>query len=59
MLYYAETLSKGFPFVRMDFYVMGEKVFFGEMTFTPCGCVDQAYTEIGNRELSRRLVLPI
>lgn len=59
LLYYAETLSKGFPFVRMDFYVMGEKVFFGEMTFTPCGCVDQAYTEIGNRELSRRLVLPI
>ena len=55
LLFYAEKLSKGFPFVRMDFYVAESRVYFGEMTFTPCACLDQAYTELGNRELSRRL----
>lgn len=55
LLYYAEKLSKGFPFVRMDFYIIGTQIFFGEMTFTPCACLDTDYTELGNRELSKRL----
>lgn len=29
----AEKLSKGIPHVRVDFYDIGDKVFFGEMTF--------------------------
>ena len=37
---YAEKLSKGFPFVRSDFYIENDKVIFGELTFTPCGGVD-------------------
>ena len=31
----ARTLSKVFPFVRVDFYQCGNKAVFGEMTFTP------------------------
>lgn len=57
LLEYAEKLSKNFPFVRVDFYVLEDKIYFGEMTFTPYGCTDPDYTEIGNRELSKRLQL--
>jgi len=31
----ASKLSDGFSFVRVDFYSIGEKIYFGEMTFTP------------------------
>ena len=37
MIYYSEKISKGFPFVRVDFYDSGNKPIFGEMTFTPVG----------------------
>lgn len=58
LLKYAEKLSANIPFVRMDFYVIDGKVYFGEMTFTPCGCLDWGYSEEGNRELSKRLRIP-
>lgn len=35
MVILAEKLSKGIPFVRVDFYEINEKVFFGELTFYP------------------------
>ena len=31
----AEILAKDIPFVRIDFYEVQGKVFFGEMTFYP------------------------
>lgn len=31
----AKTLSTEFSYVRIDLYVIGEKIYFGEMTFTP------------------------
>ena len=34
MLHYAQILSKDFPQVRVDFYEVNGKVYFGEMTFT-------------------------
>lgn len=40
LLQYARVLSNPFPFVRVDFYVDGEKIYFGEMTFTPSGGLD-------------------
>ena len=40
MLDYAEKLSAPFPFVRADFYCSGEKIIFGELTFTPSGGMD-------------------
>ena len=37
---YAEKLSAPFPFVRADFYAIGDQVYFGELTFTPAGGLD-------------------
>jgi len=35
MISIARTLSAGFPFVRVDLYLLDEKIYFGEMTFYP------------------------
>lgn len=35
MIKLAEKLSKGIPFVRIDFYESGGKIYFGEITFYP------------------------
>lgn len=35
MISMAEKLSKEFPFVRVDFYYVNNKIYFGELTFTP------------------------
>lgn len=35
MLEYAAILSRGFPFVRVDFIVVNGRIYFGEMTFYP------------------------
>jgi len=35
MLYLARKLSEKFPFVRVDFYEIDEKIFFSELTFFP------------------------
>lgn len=37
---YARKITKGFPFVRADFYLEKGKVIFGELTFTPCFGMD-------------------
>lgn len=37
---YARKLSKGFPFVRVDLYLVDGKVYFGELTFTPSAGLD-------------------
>ena len=31
----AQQLAEGKPFVRIDFYNIGEKIYFGEITFYP------------------------
>ena len=35
MIELAEKLSQGFSYVRVDFYDVNNRIFFGEMTFTP------------------------
>ena len=35
MIQYAARLSQGIPFVRVDFFVIDEHVYFSEFTFTP------------------------
>lgn len=37
MIEIAKKLSADFPFVRVDFYVLDNKLYIGEMTFTPGG----------------------
>ena len=34
---YSDILCKGFEYVRADFYIIGETIYFGELTFTPGG----------------------
>lgn len=53
MLAFAEQLSKGIPFVRVDFYEINKKLFFGELTFFPGSgfeefTPDEWDTKIGN-----------
>ena len=62
----AEKLSQPFPFVRVDFYLIGERVVFGELTFTPAAGmdVDHKLKPFGNDEdldhiYGRILKLPI
>lgn len=37
MIQYAETLSEGIPFLRVDFYEVNDRIYMGELTFYP-GC---------------------
>lgn len=67
MLEIASNLSVGFPEVRIDFYIVKNKIYFGEMTFTSaCGRMDyfsQEYLEelgrqcdISNNKKKHRLL---
>lgn len=41
MLYFAKKLSKGFDYIRIDLYDVGQKVYFGEMTHYPGSGVEK------------------
>ena len=58
LFYYANKLSKPFPFVRADFYCINDKVYFGELTFTPSGGYDNGRLEKTDRLLGDLLKLP-
>ena len=36
MIQYTKLLSQEFAFVRIDMYEFNDKIYLGEMTFTPC-----------------------
>lgn len=57
MLEYSKILSEGFPFVRMDFYDIDGKVYFGEMTFTPAGGLAKYYNDEGQKRLGEMISL--
>lgn len=46
----AELLAKEFPFVRVDFYIEDERIYFGELTFTPAGGMDTELSMIPPNE---------
>lgn len=53
MVHVAETMSKNIPFVRVDCYIINNKVYVGEMTFFPWGgyqkfCDDTWDLKLGN-----------
>lgn len=48
LFFYAEKLSKPFPFVRADFYLNDNNILFGELTFTPAAGLD---IELNNKEI--------
>ncbi len=55
---YARILCKDFPFVRMDFYLVNGKVYFGEMTFTPKGGYTTTLTLEENLRIGKLIKLP-
>ncbi len=55
MLEYARILAKPFPFVRVDFYEVDGKIYFGELTFTPTGCLATYYTDEAQMKLGELL----
>ena len=58
MLELAETLSKDIPFVRSDFYTIGGKVYFGELTFFPASGFERFKPDLFDKTLGDWLVLP-
>lgn len=44
----AEILSADFPYVRADFYIDGEKLIFGELTFTPGNGFSRIFSDEGD-----------
>lgn len=43
MKHMAEVLSADFKYVRVDMYEVENQVLFGELTFTPAGCIEYSY----------------
>jgi hypothetical protein len=54
----AGVLSKPFPFVRVDFYSINDRAVFGEMTFTPNGCIDLDLTDLAQNIMGDLIKLP-
>ena len=61
----AEKLSDGFPFVRVDLFIIGDVIYFGELTFTPAAGLDTdfkfvppGYSETTDMILGKMLKLP-
>ena len=51
MLVLAEILSKEVPFLRIDFYEINNKLYFGEITFYPASGFEGFYPEKWDLEL--------
>ena len=58
MLEASRKLSEGIPFVRVDFYQVGERVLFSEMTLYPCGGYMPFENEEQDRAVGDMLILP-
>lgn len=54
----AEALSKPFPFVRVDLYIVDNKIYFGELTFTPSAGLDVGRLPKTDKILGEQLTLP-
>lgn len=45
MIRLAKILSEGIPFVRVDFYIINERIYFGELTFSHGAGYEKIYPE--------------
>lgn len=55
MLNCSRLLSKPFPFVRIDYYDLDDRLVFGEMTFFPHGCVGMSEIIIDGKTMGEIL----
>lgn len=58
MISAARALSRGFPFVRVDLYSIGERVIFGEMTWYPEAGLGRFSPDLYDLHLGQALTLP-
>lgn len=58
MLGLAQTLGKGFPFARIDFYEVAGRTYFGEITFSAANGLSSFEPTDYDSEYGKRLVLP-
>lgn len=58
MLELSEELSKDIPFIRVDFYEINEKIYFGELTFYPASGFDKFNPDVYDEILGSWLKLP-
>ncbi len=59
LIKYAERLSKPFHLARVDFYIVDEKIYFGEITFTDGAGFDRTTPYTFDVQLGSYLKLPI
>lgn len=55
MIEVSRKLSAPFEFVRMDYYVINDKLYFGEMTFTPAGCMFASECKVNDKTMGELL----
>lgn len=58
MIRLAEVLSKGIPFVRVDFYDVEDKIYFGELTFFPGSGFEEFTPDIWDERLGSLINVP-
>ena len=58
MIEFAEILAVQIPFVRVDFYEVQGKIYFGEMTFYPGGGMERFTPEEWDKRLGDMITLP-
>lgn len=58
MIRLAEVLSKGIPFVRVDFYDVEDKIYFGELTFFPGSGFEEFTPDIWDERLGSLINIP-
>ncbi len=58
MVILAEKLSENIPFVRVDFYCVNKKIYFGELTFYPASGLSPFTDEAWDMQLGSWLQLP-
>ncbi len=57
MLNVSKKLSEDFPFVRCDYYIVNDKLYFGELTFTPAAGLYTAETVVHGKTMAELLDL--
>ena len=58
MIRFAEIMCKDFCQVRVDFYEVDGKLYFGEMTFTSSSGIERANPRSFEYELGKMITLP-
>lgn len=57
MLNLSKKLAQDIPFVRTDFYVVGNHIYFGEMTFFPASGMERFEPPVVDEQLGKWLVI--